>query len=92
VNVPFADIEQALRHIATSERHRIEHTHWHVVRGYAPTVPDGAFAGWRERLIRIEAGHRLVSILIPHEADVRAMHEQLKVPVVPRPTTTSWEI
>lgn len=92
MNVPFADIEAALRNIATWERHRIELTHWHAVRGYVPTLPENALSGWQERLIRIEAGHRLVSILTPHETTVRDMHEQLRVPVVPRPKATSWEI
>jgi len=90
LNIPFADIEQGLRNIASWERHRIELTQWHALRGYAPPLPDDAFAGWKERLIRIEAGHRLLTILVPHEAAVRAMHDQLAVPVMKRPELTSW--
>lgn len=90
MNVPFSDIEEAMRNIASWERHRIELTQWHMLRGYTPALPDGAFDGWRERLVRLEAGQRLISILVPHEADVRAMHAALSVPVVPRPQVTSF--
>jgi len=90
LNIPFADIEQGLRNIATWERHRIELTQWHILRGYAPALPDDAFAGWQERLVRIEAGQRLLTILVPHEVAVRAMHDSLAVPVMKRPELTSW--
>jgi hypothetical protein len=73
----FADIAASLEDICRWERHRIEHTHWLAIRGHCEPPPDVAFAGWRERLVRMQAGQTILTILVPYEPLVRGFDPRL---------------
>jgi hypothetical protein len=74
---PFADLKEGLHDIATWERHRIDFTHDAALRGQCEPPPDIAFAGWRRRLNRLEQLDQLITVLIEHEDEVRALDPRL---------------
>lgn len=74
---PFDVVAAALSDIARWETHRIELMHWHAVRGQIEPPPGESFAGWRQRLARIQAGADIMTVLIPHERAVRALDSLL---------------
>lgn len=91
MHIAFADVVEGLRDIARWERQRIELMQFHAVRGRIEPAPDVAFAGWRERLARIEAAGKILTILVPHEIAVRALDPRLNVPLTSRPPIDpSW--
>jgi hypothetical protein len=67
----FSDIAEALHDLVVSERHRIELMHWLAARGQVQPPPSVAFAGWRDRLHKLEAAEAFITGLIPHETSVR---------------------
>jgi hypothetical protein len=75
--VRFADAAEGLQDLARWERQRLELMQLLAVRGHVAPPPDEAFAGWRARLVRVEAGARILKILVPHEAAVRALDPKL---------------
>lgn len=89
--VPFGEVAEGLDDLVRWERHRIELMELFALRGHVAPPPHEAFAGWRERLVRCEAAHRLVAVLIPHEARVRLIDARLiGPPQVRGPLRAGW--
>lgn len=70
---PLPVLIDALADIVRWERHRIEFSREQALRGGCMPPPDEAFAGWQQRLERLEALLELTRGLVPHQAQVAAL-------------------
>lgn len=90
MDVSFDEAAAALRDLAHTERTRIQFTREEAVRGRVEPPPETAFAGWVERLRRLEAVARLLTVIGPAEADLRTRYPELGLAQPPPEPPTLW--
>jgi hypothetical protein len=82
MEMPFALAAEAVRNIATWERHRIEFVRWHALIGQVEP-PDGMdLAGWRTRLRGLNSAAAILTVLAAHESAARALDRRLALPLL----------
>lgn len=82
MDIPFSLAAAAVRELAMYERHRIDLTTWHALRGMIAPPPDTEFAAWRARLAAVEEGGKVLVILAEHELAARALDRRLTLPLL----------